>query len=402
MERCVYPLPGIVDVTDSRRTEISEKIKESARSIGFDLVGITPAVTPTGYPRLLDWLDKGHAGEMGYIERRREAYADPSFVQQETRSLIVCAWNYKSQEPLPLKSGEGRVARYAWSGGDYHDYLREKLQRLSQEVRQLLPEARTRVAVDTAPLLERDFARLAGLGWFGKNTMLINKRKGSWLLLGAVLVNQALEYDALHETDHCGTCTRCLDVCPTDAFVGPYELDARRCISYLTIELKETIPTEYRDKMDNWLFGCDLCQEVCPWNRKAPASSAPEVQPRMDLNPISASEIFSLDRDELTKRLKSTPLLRPGRDGLLRNAAIVLGNSGDQSLVPLLAEAISNEESAVVRGTIGWALGQLGGEEARSALTNQLLVEDVPSARQEIESALARVEAAAPRSEKEG
>ncbi|MEZ6045392.1 MAG: DUF1730 domain-containing protein [Planctomycetaceae bacterium] len=161
------------------------------------------------------------------MERRREAYADPSFVQQQTRSLVVCAWNYRSQEPEVPDRRQGRVARYAWSGIDYHDYLREKLQSLSVEIRQILPEARTRCAVDTAPLLERDFASLAGLGWFGKNTMLINKYKGSWLLLGAVLVDQELEYDAPHQTTHCGTCTRCLEACPTDAFVEPYQLDAR-------------------------------------------------------------------------------------------------------------------------------------------------------------------------------
>ncbi|MCA9042531.1 MAG: tRNA epoxyqueuosine(34) reductase QueG, partial [Planctomycetaceae bacterium] len=316
-------------MTNPGRSEISQQIKKSALEIGFELVGITPATQSAGFHHLLEWLDKGYDGEMKYIERRREAYADPGYVQQQTRSLVVCAWNYHSAPPAPTNRSEGRVARYAWSGVDYHDYLRGKLQQLAELIRELIPEARTRCAVDTAPLLERDFAQLAGLGWFGKNTMLINKRKGSWLLLGSVLVDQELDYDAPHQTSHCGTCTRCLEACPTDAFAGPYELDARKCISYLTIELKHTIPIELRPPMGDWLFGCDICQEVCPWNRKSPQSMAPEVQPRADLNPISALELFELSETELKTKLRTSPLLRPGCDGLLRNGAIVLGNGGD-------------------------------------------------------------------------
>ncbi|QDU81090.1 Epoxyqueuosine reductase [Polystyrenella longa] len=378
-------------MTNLSRTEASDQIKQSALQIGFELVGIAPAVQPSGYSHLLDWLDKGYAGEMGYIERRREAYSDPSFVQQQTRSLVVCAWNYRSQEPVPTEPTEGRVARYAWSGIDYHDYLRDRLQQLAEQIRNTLPEARTRCAVDTAPLLERDFARLAGLGWFGKNTMLINKRKGSWLLLGVVLVDQELAYDKPHETDHCGTCTRCLDVCPTDAFTEPGELDARKCISYLTIELKDSIPTEFRAPMGDWLFGCDLCQDVCPWNNKSPISTNTEVQPRIDLNPISATELFELSESDLKAKLKTSPLLRPGRAGLLRNAAIVLGNSGDPHVVPVLSKALHNEETPVIRTAAAWALGELGGTEARQALQEQCEVEENQEVRSEIEEAIRRL-----------
>ena len=222
--------------------------------------------------------------------------------------------------------------------------------------------------------MERDFARLAGLGWFGKNTMLIHKRAGSWLLLAGLLTDLELDLDAPHETSHCGTCTRCLDVCPTQAFPAPYVLDARKCISYLTIELKTSIPLALRDGVGEWLFGCDLCQEVCPWNRKSPRSDEVAFQPQSDLNAIDALALLRMTREQFDARFALSPLARPGFDGLRRNAAIVLGNRGDSAGISCLIESLS-DASPLVRGAVVWALRKLGGDAAQSALNERLRVE---------------------------
>lgn len=301
---------------------------------------------------------------MQYLPRRAAAYEHPSHVLADVRSIVMLAINYNTEASRSDRSAihsepsSARVARYAQGSCDYHDLLRDKLKRLADTAHKLRPGCRTRGVVDTAPLLERDFARLAGLGWFGKNTMLINKRAGSWLLLAALLTDLDLEPDSPHETSHCGTCTRCLEVCPTDAFPAPYVLDARKCISYLTIELRSPIPTELRDGMGNWLFGCDLCQDVCPWNRKAPITSEPAFQPQPDLRPADALAILKMDRDQFETRFAQTPLERPGFDGLRRNAAIVVGNSGDASAIDNL-KTLQDDPSPLVRDAVEWAIEKL-------------------------------------------
>lgn len=354
---------------------LTAQLKAAAQEIGFDLVGIAPAVTPLGFFRLQAWLENGFAGDMGYIPRREAAYEHPRHVLESVRSIILVALNYRSAEPENAGPNEGRVARYAWGTADYHDVLRDMLRRLADRLHELSPGCRSRAVVDTAPLLERDFAQLAGLGWFGKNTMLIDKRQGSFLLLGALLTDVELELDQPHRTSHCGTCTRCLDVCPTEAFPEPYVLDARRCISYLTIELKTQIPSELRTGVSEWLFGCDLCQDVCPWNRKSPVSQRAEFQPQADLNPTSALDILQMTEPEFDRRFGATPLSRPGWNGLRRNAAIVLGNRGDERAIPALIEAL-HDGSPLVRGAAAWALGQLRGQSALAALQARRAVED--------------------------
>jgi len=206
--------------------------------------------------------------------------------------------------------------------------------------------------------LERDFARRAGLGWFGKNTMLLNKRLGSYFFLGALLVNLELQPDPAHETSHCGTCTACLDACPTDAFPAAGQLDARRCISYLTIELKAPIPAELREGVGNWVFGCDICQEVCPWNRKAPLTGEPAFQPRSDLEPVDLVELLGLSEEEFRRRFRGTALLRAKRRGLLRNAAIVLGNQATAAALPALRKALADPEP-LVREAAQWAIERI-------------------------------------------
>jgi len=287
----------------------------------------------------------------------------------------------------PPASVPGRVAKYAQGSADYHDVLKGMLRELAEFLHEHRPGCRTRGVVDTAPLVERDFARLAGLGWFGKNTMLINKRAGSWLFLAALLTDVELSPDEPHNTSHCGTCTRCLDVCPTDAFPEPYVLDARRCISYLNIELRGPMPAELREGVGDWLFGCDLCQDVCPWNNKAPTTDRPEFQPSDDLSPADAVEILQMDEAAFRERFRHTPLSRPKRAGLLRNAAIVLGNSGRAEAVQPLIRTLQDREP-LVRGAVAWALGNLGGEAARTALRNRLAVEKDNTVRGELIAAL--------------
>lgn len=330
-------------------------IKAEASRLGFDLVGIAPAVTPQGIHEFVNWLDRGYAGEMDYLPEREPAYHHPRHVLDGVKSIVMLGLNYN---PCPVAVGSPRVARYAQGTVDYHDLIRGKLRQLVDFFHGQYPGSRARGVVDTAPLLERDFARLAGLGWFGKNTMLINKRLGSWFFLAGLLVNFELEYDAPHEASHCGTCTRCLDACPTSAFPAPYVLDARKCISYLTIEHRGSIPVELRAGIGDWLFGCDICQEVCPWNRKAPVSTEPAFQPRGDLNPAGARELLALTEDQFRERFDGTPLERPHRAGLLRNAAITLGNSGDRSAIPALTQALADPEP-LVQEAAAWALEQM-------------------------------------------
>jgi epoxyqueuosine reductase len=374
---------------DERAASLSRAVKQEALRLGFDLVGIAPAVTPTGFTDFRDWLQKGYGGEMEYLARREAAYAHPSHVMPTVRSVVMLAANYRNAEPNPPGPLDGRVSRYAWNDGDYHAVLRQRLATLAEFLHAQCPGCRTRSVVDTAPMLERDFARAAGLGWFGKNTMLINKRQGSWLFLAGLLTDVALEPDAPHETSHCGTCTRCLEACPTQAFPEPYVLDARKCIAYLTIELGGPVPNELREGVGEWLFGCDICQDVCPWNNKAPVKDDPPFRPRADLNPAALLPFLEMDDEEFADRFSKTALARPGRNGMARNAATVLGNQRAERAVPALCRSLSDGDP-VVRGAAAWALGAIGGAQSTLALKGRHEVEDNPAVRSEIEQALSR------------
>jgi epoxyqueuosine reductase len=361
---------------------LETRLKEQARQLGFELVGIAAAAPADGFDRLRDWLDRGFAGEMAYLGRHADARRHPASILPEVRSVVMVGMNYKSgvrsqesgvrsQEPGSDNEGAetssltpdpclltpGKVARYA-RGRDYHDVLRERLNRLLAWVQEQAPGCRGRCVVDTAPLLERDFARRAGLGWFGKNTMLLNRQLGSYFFLGALLLDLELRPDPPHETNHCGTCTACLDACPTGAFVGPGVLDSRRCISYLTIELRGPVPEELRAGLGDWLFGCDVCQEVCPWNRKAPPGREPALQPRPDLEAVDPVELLGLSEEEFRRRFRGTALMRARRRGLLRNAALVLGNRGDPAALPALERALSDPEP-LVREAVRWAIEEI-------------------------------------------
>ncbi len=339
-----------------------ERIKAEAHALGFELAGIAPATAVDGFDRLRDWLARGFAGDMDYLRRHADARRHPSAVLPEVRSVVMVGMSYapadKEDQAGPTT---GKVARYA-RGSDYHDVLRAKLNALLAWVQGEVPGCHGRGVVDTAPLLERDFARRAGLGWFGKNTMLLDKRHGSYFLLGALLLDLELRPDPPHATSHCGTCTACLDACPTNAFVAPGVLDSRRCLSYLTIELKGDVPDELRPAMDEWLFGCDVCQEVCPWNRKAPPGKEPDLQARPDLIAVDLIELLGLSEEEFRRRFKGTALWRTRRRGLVRNAALILGNRGDAAALPAL-ERLGNDAETVIREAARWAIEQIRGRE---------------------------------------
>lgn len=376
---------------------LTAALKETATGLGFDLVGACPAVTPLGIERFVRWLADGFAGEMSYLGDRVSAYSHPRHILPGVRSILMLAASYRTKEPVTAPAGHGNISRYAW-GDDYHDALRERLHRLADFHRQLTPEAAVRGVVDTAPLLEREFAQLAGLGWIGKNTLLLNRRIGSWFFLAALLTTAELEYDAPFAANHCGTCRACLDACPTGALVEPYRLDARQCISYLTIELRGSIPAPLRERQGSWLFGCDVCQEVCPWNRQreaAPTGPAEMTErplrdhflPTPDTNPVELAGLFLLDDAAFRQRFRHTPVWRARRRGLLRNAAIALGNRPQDEALPYLTRGLDDVEP-LVRAACAWALGRYRVPQAAAALQDRLAVESDAEVRAEIEAAI--------------
>ncbi|MFL5343119.1 MAG: tRNA epoxyqueuosine(34) reductase QueG [Gemmataceae bacterium] len=328
---------------------LEDSLKDFAQTLGFALVGVAPATAADGFDRLTEWLDRDYAGEMEYMRRRAEARQHPASILPDVRTVIMVGREYGGGRETPNVPGMAKIARYA-AGPDYHEVIWRQLDKLLAWLQAEVPGCQGRGVVDTAPLLERDFARRAGLGWIGKNTMLINKHRGSYFFLGALLVDIELKPDPPHEASHCGTCTACLDACPTDAFPGPGWLDARRCISYLTIELRGPIPAELRPGVGDWLFGCDVCQEVCPWNRYA-AGSAELVDP---------VEIVGLSEGEFRRRYGGTALTRTKCRGLVRNAAIVLGNVGDERALSALTAALQDPEPTV-RESAEWAIEQIRG-----------------------------------------
>jgi epoxyqueuosine reductase len=334
----------------------AQDIKNFAAALGFTRTGIAPIERSRESDFYSEWLDRGYAGEMEYLHRQRAARLDPRSVLPGARSVIVCAMNYNTAPPrTSFDKARAWISRYAW-GSDYHNSLQEKLRELARWI-EAHATANTRAYVDTGPLTERVFANYAGIGWFGKNTCIINQKEGSWLFLGCVITDLELETDT-PLPDRCGTCTRCLDACPTDAFVAPYVLDSRKCISYTTIELRGAIPEESREGIGDHLFGCDICQDVCPWNRHAPISSEPAFQPRGGLYWPALESLLDLSPEEWTAQIRGTPLKRAKVKGLLRNLMVVVGNSGMKSLVPRLRRYLDHEDEHV-RSHAAWAIKKL-------------------------------------------
>ena len=344
-------------------TALTAALKEEALRVGFDMAGAAAAMTPPGIDHFRRWIADGCFGQMSYMAARGEAFKHPLHVLEGVRSILMLAAGYRTVEPQAAAAGQGIVSRSAW-GDDYHDVLRDRLHRLADFHRRLSPTAAVRGVVNTAPLLERRFGQLAGLGWIGKNTMLVNARLGSWFVLGALLTTEVLEYDQPTDRGHCGTCRACIDACPTGALAEPYRLDARRCISYLTIEFVRPCAEDLRPLCGGRIFGCDACQEACPWNRRASTSGQPRFQPRPGCNPVELAGLLGLDEEAFRARFRGSPLRRSKRRGLLRNAAIALGNRPDPAALPALIRGLDDPEPAI-RAACAWALGRFRGEEAQ-------------------------------------
>lgn len=308
--------------------------------------------------RLPAWLAEGHHGTMGWMEERADQRAAPSALWAETRSIIMLGMNAGPQrDPLDLVrlSDRGAIAAYA-QRRDYHDVIKGKLKELGGFLSAKSTEP-VKVFCDTAPVMEKPLAQAAGLGWQGKHTVLISREHGNWLMLGAIFSRAELEPDA-PETDHCGSCRRCLDICPTNAFPAPYRLDARRCIAYLTIEHQGPIPAEYRESIGNRVFGCDDCLAVCPWNKFAGAARESRLAARDDLAAPPLADLVRLDDAAFRVRFAGTPIKRTGRDRFLRNVLIAIGNSGDAALAEAAAACLQEPDPAV-RGAAVWACGRL-------------------------------------------
>jgi len=331
-------------------------IKQKARSLGFDLAGVAPLgpfPEAVFYPK---WLENGYAGDMQYLERQKAAKMEPRSVLPGARSVIVCAMNYNGAQPHTRYDRlRAWISRYAW-GEDYHDTVKEKLLELAAWIERNSP-LRTRAYVDTGPLLERVFAKYAGVGWFGKNTCIINQKIGSWLFLGCIVTDLEMPYDT-PVPDRCGSCTRCIDACPTGAILEPYVLDSRKCIAYTTIELRGEIPEKDRAGIGHHLFGCDICQDVCPWNRRAPHSSNPAFEPKEGLFWPAIDRLLDMDEAEWQRMIRGTAMKRAKIKGLVRNLMVVAGNSGSRECLPRLRRFLKHDDEHV-RSHAQWAIDKI-------------------------------------------
>jgi epoxyqueuosine reductase len=356
---------------------IEEIVKRAAAEAGFDLCGVAPASDSRELEYFPEWIANGHAGEMKYLEARDDLgdlkRASLSRVAPWARSVIVCAINYNTAHPYSTQVNDpkrGWISRYAWSREDYHDAVLRRLKEVESSLHKTVGETgeesgrlTTRSYVDTGPIVERVYAKYAGVGWIGKNTCIINQQKGSWLFLGVILTSLELEPD-LPAPDRCGSCTRCIDACPTDAILAPYRLDSNRCIAYLTIEKRGSIPEELRPGIGHHVFGCDICQDVCPWNRKAPATSAAEFQPRAGLVNPALDWLAEMSAEEFRENFRGSPIRRTKLSGLRRNTAIAMGNSGNRDFLPALEELTVDEDESVAE-TARWAVHRLNGRAGK-------------------------------------
>jgi epoxyqueuosine reductase len=334
-------------------------LRTEAQRLGFARLGVAPAGRPPHHEAFVGWLTRGLAGVMaGWLARHEPLRRHPAALLPGVRSVIMLATDYSSPaaERGQDEPGRGRVSRYAW-GDDYHDLLRDRVNALGRWLEGRAPGCAVRGVVDSAPLAERDFGWLAGLGWVAKNTMLIHPRAGSFFFLSALLTDLDLPIDGPIETDHCGTCTACLDACPTGALPAPRVLDATKCISTLTIEDHGAVARELRQGMGDWVFGCDICQDVCPWNRLAPATGEPAFQPRGGEATLPLAKVLALDEAAFRRRFAGSPILRATRRGLARSAAIALGNRPDPTAADALQQALEDVEP-IVREAAAWALGR--------------------------------------------
>ncbi|MDQ2924199.1 MAG: tRNA epoxyqueuosine(34) reductase QueG [Acidobacteriota bacterium] len=373
-------IDGFMELT----RELRERIEARARAAGFDLAGVASVPESDGLAaevarqRFEEWIATGRSGEMEWLKRTDDAgkmlRGDLRRAMPWARSVLVCALNYNADAPLSIDPADGNagwIARYAWSGdksggeggqgADYHDVLLVKLRKIEAELKQQFGDTcQTRCYVDTGPIVERGYAERAGIGWIGKNTCVLNQDIGSWLLLGVIVMSLPLGDEAtiLPAADRCGSCTRCIDACPTDALIAPRQMDASRCISYLTIEKKGNIAEELRAKIGRQVFGCDICQDVCPWNDRAPIALEDSLGLRGELVNPALEWLAGMDAAEFKRRFRGSPLERTGRKRLVRNVAIAMGNSGEREFLPRLLEW-SESDDAVLAEAAEWATQRL-------------------------------------------
>ena len=358
----------------SQLGKLRSTVKRAAEDAGFELCGVAPTSHAAELDHFPPWIASGRAGEMKYLEARDDRgdlkRASLARVAPWARSIVVCAINYNTAKPYSTEfdngssgnASRGWISRYAWGREDYHQAVLRRLRQVEDALRRAAEaevssesaaEIVTRSYVDTGPIVERVVAKYAGVGWIGKNTCIINQKKGSWLFLGVILTSLELEPD-LPAPDRCGTCARCIEACPTDALIAPYQLDSNLCISYLTIEKRGEIPEEMRTGMGRHVFGCDICQDVCPWNRKAPSTSAPEFASRSEMVNPALDWLAEISEEEFRTTFRASPVRRAKRSGLRRNAVIAAGNSGEFKFLPLL-EKLSSDEDQTVAATARWA-----------------------------------------------
>jgi epoxyqueuosine reductase len=362
-----------------RSSDSMQKLVDSlAREAGFARAGIASVPVPGSAEdeaerkRFADWVDAGRSGEMEYLQRRDETgrllRSSVRVVFPWARSVLVCAANYHSDAPRsvdPAPQGSGWIARYAWTGNgerptDYHRVLKRRLEDLRARLAERWGEFESRCFVDTGPVVERVYARYAGVGWVGKNTTILNQQVGSWLFLGVIVTSVEVPEKDHPElaADRCGSCTRCIDACPTQALTGPREMDASRCISYLTIEKRDAIPADLRSGMGRQIFGCDICQDVCPWNRRAPVSDDPQLAARHELVNPALDWLGALDESAFERWFNGSPVRRAKYSGFRRNVAIAMGNSGERRFLSIL-ERWSGDADPVVAEAAVWARGRL-------------------------------------------
>ena len=360
-----FVLPSIM----LRAADISAAVTQAATDAGFDLVGIAPVDDGPELEYFPRWIAAGRAGEMKYLEARDEQgrlkRASLAHAAPWARSVVVCAINYNTAQPYSTQSPDearGWISRYAWGQQDYHDSVMLRLRRVEDALKAACATDNliTRCYVDTGPIVERVVAKYAGVGWIGKNTCIINQKLGSWLFLGVILTSLDLTPD-LPAPDRCGSCTRCIDACPTHALIAPYQLDSNKCISYLTIEKRGALPDDedLRTGMGRHVFGCDICQDVCPWNRKAPVTNAAEFQPRPELVNPALDWLAEMSAEEFNRTFRGSPVRRAKLTGLRRNSVIAMGNSGDRKFLPLL-EKLTGDADDVVAESAAWATRKLG------------------------------------------
>jgi epoxyqueuosine reductase len=359
-------------------------IREEAQRLGFFRMGVASARIVPEVEHFRSWLEQGFHGNMSYLERQASKRENPDLVLPGVRTILALAMNYYVDKPLLDSPLKGRISRYAW-GSDYHDIVRLRLNQLLDYIISCNPSINGRCYADTGPVMEKIWSSETSLGWMGKHTNIIT-RQGSWFFIGVILLNISMEPDPKEE-NFCGKCSRCIQACPTGAIVAPYMLDARLCISYLTIELRGSIPLHLRSRIGNRIFGCDECQQVCPWNRFAQAGTENELAPRREALTAELVELIRISPKEFKQRFRNSPILRATRDGFVRNVAVALGNSRSKDAIQSLTTALQ-DQSPLVRSHAAWALGQIGSDAALQGLRAALSQEKAPEALDEIRLAI--------------